>query len=92
MYAQFVPAFAATLCASPVAPKRRGERTHRYTNYTPYTPYCVYTPYSMYTPLHTVHYVHTVLYVLLAAVSCPRHVDCGNVLDMVFLRHTISVV
>ena len=86
MYAQFVPAFAATHCAPPVAPKRRGELTHRYLYYTPYTPYCVYTP------LHTVHYVHTVLYVLLAAVSCPRHVDCGNVLDMVFLRHTISVV
>ena len=81
MYAQFVPAFAATLCAPPVAPKRRGERTHRYSYYTPYTPYSMYTrtmcthrytQYTMYTPLHTV------LYVLLAAVSCPRHVDCGN--------------
>ncbi len=80
MYAQFVPAFAATHCAPPVAPKRRGERTHRYSYYTPYTPYSMYT------------LLHTVLYVLLAAVSCPRHVDCGNVLDMVFLRHTISVV
>ena len=80
MYAQFVPAFAATHCAPPVAPKRRGERTHRYSYYTPYTPYSMYT------------LLHTVLYVLLAAVSCPRHVDCGYVLDMVFLRHTISVV
>ena len=64
MYAQFVPAFAATHCAPPVAPKRRGERTHRYSYYTQYTPYYVYTP------LHTVHYVHTVTHRTLCVVGC----------------------